>query len=115
MPLETNVTYTSDLNPLWPASADAKSDGDDHLRNTKAAIKNTLPLFTGPLMIAHDQVASKDYVNQTAFTTVLPAQPGGTTPYALETINGSAAWKVADIYTNTARIAQACALSLALS
>jgi hypothetical protein len=112
MPLEPSVTYISDLNPLWPTPGDPKSAGDDHIRNHKAATVNTWPLVKGPVPIAHDQFASKDYVNQTAFNTVLPAQPGGTTNYALVSNGGAASWKVADIYSDTTRLAQATALAL---
>jgi hypothetical protein len=62
--------------------------------------------------IAHDQVASKDYVHQTAFSTALPAQPGGPLSYAMTTVNGAASWKRSDIYSDTERLAQAQAISL---
>src|SRR5262245_59977249 len=43
MPLEV-VTYISDLNQSNPVGAtDPKSQGDDHLRNIKLALKNTFP------------------------------------------------------------------------
>lgn len=115
MPLETSVSSIADLNPLWPTAADPKSDGDDHIRYLKSVLKITFPLFTGAMLIPHDQVASKDYVNQTAFTTALPAQPGGTTLYEMTSLAGSAGWRVADIYTQSTRIAQVAAISLALS
>jgi hypothetical protein len=38
-----SVTYIDDLNTTYPAAGDAKSEGDDHLRNIKTAIKNTFP------------------------------------------------------------------------
>jgi hypothetical protein len=62
--------------------------------------------------IAHDQVASKDYVNQTAFSTALPAQPGGTVTYQLTSVNGAASWKRSDIFNDTERLAQAQAIAL---
>lgn len=46
MPLET-ITYISDLNPANPTVSDGLVQGDDHLRGIKAALKNTLPNFTG--------------------------------------------------------------------
>jgi hypothetical protein len=104
-----------DLDPTKPGPTDPKSEGDDHLRLIKTILKVTFPAFTGPMPIAHDRVASIDYVNQTAFSTALPGQPGGTTAYALETVGGSSSWKVADIYSNQSRVAQVCALNLALS
>lgn len=42
MPLETTVPpiLPDQLNPLWPLSGDLKSEGDDHIRNSKAALIN---------------------------------------------------------------------------
>lgn len=111
MALETG-TYISDLVAANPTPGDPKSQGDDHLRLIKSILKVTFPAFTGVMPVAHDQVASKDYCNQLAFNTALPAQPGGTTSYALESVGGSAGWKVADIFSNAARTAQAQATSL---
>lgn len=112
MPLEPSFTYISSLNPSWPGPSDAKSDGDDHIRGVKTVLTASFPLFTGPMPIAHDQVASKDYVNQTAFSAALPGQPGGTTNYALISNGGTSSWKVADIYSDTTRLAQAQAIAL---
>lgn len=115
MPLEPSVTYISDLNPLWPTSGDAKSFGDDHIREIKYSLVTTFPNVKGVVPIAHDQFASKDYVNQTAFNTVLPGQPGGPLSYELISQNGASSWKRSDIYNDAERVAQVCALSLALS
>lgn len=46
MPLET-PTYIDDLTVTNPAVNDARSEGDDHLRNLKTAIKNTFPGLAG--------------------------------------------------------------------
>lgn len=51
MPLEPSVTHIADLNPAWPAPADAKSDGDDHIRNQKKALLNDLAGFTGAVLV----------------------------------------------------------------
>lgn len=42
MPLEVVVppVLPDQLNPLWPLSGDVKSEGDDHIRNTKTALTN---------------------------------------------------------------------------
>lgn len=42
MPLEPTVppVLPDQLNPLWPLSGDLKSEGDDHIRNAKAALSN---------------------------------------------------------------------------
>lgn len=76
MGLETG-TYISDLVDTNPTSGDPKSQGDDQIRLVKKILKITFPAFTGPMPIAHDQIASKDYVNQTAYSAALPAQALG--------------------------------------
>lgn len=42
MPLEVVIppVLPDQLNPLWPLLNDLKSEGDDHIRNTKAALQN---------------------------------------------------------------------------
>lgn len=55
MPLET-PTYISDLNALWPLGTDSKSDGDNHLRNFKGAVKTTFPNVTGAVTKTHTQL-----------------------------------------------------------
>jgi hypothetical protein len=115
MGLETG-TFISDLVATNPTPDDPKAQGDDHLRLIKTILKVTFPAFTGPMPIAHDRVASIDYVNQTAFNTALPAQPGGTSTYNLVTVNGAASWQQAKtIYEDPIRLAQVCGLNLALS
>lgn len=52
MALETG-TYISDLVVTNPTSADPKSQGDDHLRLIKSALKATFPLFTGAVAVTH--------------------------------------------------------------
>ena len=47
MPLEGPVTYISDLNASNPAGTDQKAQGDDHVRNTKTALKNSFPNVNG--------------------------------------------------------------------
>lgn len=114
MPIETKLDSIFDLNDEWPTAADPKSAGDDHLRNLKQILKITFPAFKGPMPIAHDQVASKDYVNQTAFNTVLPAQPGDATTYNLTSTGGSASWQPASIFDNDVMLAQAQALAFSV-
>ena len=48
------VTYISDLNVAWPLSTDKRRQGDDHIRNTKLAIKNTFPNITGAVTVTQD-------------------------------------------------------------
>ena len=112
MPVEPQIDSVADLNELWPTAADPKSDGDDHLRNLKRLFKITFPAFKGPMPIAHDQIASKQYVNDTAFATVLPGQPGGALTYEIVSQNGNATWRRNDINSNTERLAQVQAAAL---
>jgi hypothetical protein len=44
-----SVTHISDLNVSYPGATDAKSEGDDHIRNLKVALKTDLPNITGPV------------------------------------------------------------------
>lgn len=112
MPLESNATSFADLNALWPTPGDPKQRGDDHLRLVKTLLKVTFPLFTGPMPIAHDQVASKAYVNQAAFSTVLPGQPTGDQPYRLVTRSGMAGWELDTLFSDDDRLAEAHAVAL---
>lgn len=48
MALET-VTNIADLVITNPTSTDPKSEGDDHIRNIKKALKTDLPNITGPI------------------------------------------------------------------
>jgi hypothetical protein len=111
MGLETG-TYINDLNADNPAPGDPKSQGDDHLRLIKKILKVTFPAFKGPMPIAHDQIASKDYVNQTAFSSALPGQPGGSARYDLTSANGSATWQISSVLNNPSKLADAMAVAL---
>lgn len=48
MPLES-ATYINGLVVTNPAAGDQQSQGDDHLRLIKSAIKNTFPTLSGPI------------------------------------------------------------------
>lgn len=112
MGLETTVNYLSDFDIAWPLPSDAKSAGDDHIRNIKKALRQTFPLFTGVMNIAHDQVASKTYVNDTAFNTALPAQPGGPVIYDVTTQNGAVTYLQRSIFANNDKLAEIQAIAL---
>lgn len=51
MSLET-VTNIADLVPTNPTAADPKSQGDDHIRNLKTAMKNAFAGFTGSVIVS---------------------------------------------------------------
>lgn len=61
MALETG-TYISDLVITNPTSNDPKSQGDDHLRLLKAALKSTLPNVTGAITPTHTELNYVDGV-----------------------------------------------------
>lgn len=52
-----SVTYISDLNTALPASGDAKSEGDDHLRNIKTALKNTFANVNGAVSATDEEIS----------------------------------------------------------
>lgn len=69
MALEPSVTNIADLNAAWPSAADPKSNGDDHIRNLKTALKNDFAGFTGAVIVTGtDGGAINAY-------TLTPAQP----------------------------------------
>jgi len=51
MPLETLVLGIGDLNPGWPLGTDPKNEGDNHLRNIKAAVQGSWPNMIGPNVV----------------------------------------------------------------
>lgn len=55
MGLET-TTYIDGLVTTNPTGSDGKSQGDDHLRLIKSAIKNTFPNVTGAVTVTHTQL-----------------------------------------------------------
>jgi hypothetical protein len=63
-----SVTYISDLNPSYPAAGDVLTEGDDHIRNIKTALKtNTFPNISGQVTLTHTQINDADLLsaNQT--------------------------------------------------
>jgi len=112
MGLENSVNYINDLNPLWPTPSDPKSAGDDHIRETKKAVQQSFPLVAGPVPIAHDQFASKTYVQGVAFNTALPAQPGGAIKYDLITQTGVASWTPRSNFADLDHLAELQAIAL---
>ena len=76
MPLES-VTHISDLVATNPTSSDPKSQGDDHIRNIKVALKTDFPAINSPVL------ASSTELNTLVGMTVQPAAKDGsnlTTP-----------------------------------
>lgn len=81
MTVET-ATYISDLNATYPTSTDSKSEGDNHLRLIKAAIKATFPNVTGPVTKTQAQLnatSSGDVVGPASTTDNTIVRYDGTT------------------------------------
>lgn len=54
---DTSTTvYLNSLNPAYPGSADAKSEGDNHMRLTKRTLVNSFPAITGPVTSTHTEL-----------------------------------------------------------
>lgn len=92
-----SASFISDLNSSYPAATDPKSEGDDHLRLIKSAVKATFPNVTGAVTATHTElnsVASKAPLASPAFTgtpTAPTASTGtGTTQLATTAFVGNA-------------------------
>lgn len=51
-----NPIYINQFNLSWPDGLDSKSQGDDHIRNIKGAIKRTFPNITGEVTATQAQL-----------------------------------------------------------
>ncbi len=69
MGLET-FTYVDSLNTSNPTSSDPKSEGDDHLRGIKTAVKNTFPNVTGAVNPTHTELNYVDGVTSAIQTQI---------------------------------------------
>jgi hypothetical protein len=67
------ATYISDLNATYPASGDARSEGDDHLRLLKSTVKATFPNISGAVTPTHTELNYVDGVTS-AIQTQLDAK-----------------------------------------
>ena len=78
-----SVTYIDDLNSSYPAASDQKSEGDDHIRNIKAAIKATFPNIDAPVTADEvelnylDGITSRELVAATGVNQGKATLPGG--------------------------------------
>ncbi|GKS86479.1 hypothetical protein AVMA1855_20025 [Acidovorax sp. SUPP1855] len=52
-----NATFINQLNVAWPLAADLISEGDDHIRLTKATLKNTFPNVAGAVSASHIELS----------------------------------------------------------
>lgn len=51
-----NVTYISDLEPANPKGGDSIAQGDNHIRNTKLALRNTFPNIDGEVVTSDEEL-----------------------------------------------------------
>ena len=79
-----SVTYISDLNATYPAGGDAKSEGDDHIRNIKSAVKATFPNVSGAVLPTHTELNYVDGV-----TSAIQTQLDAKAPSASPTFTGT--------------------------
>lgn len=54
MGVESPINTVADLNPLWPLDTESISQGDNHLRNIKDALKKTFPNINAPLTVTDE-------------------------------------------------------------
>lgn len=87
MALETPVTFINTLEPLNPVSGDPVQDGDNHIRNIKAAIKATFANITAA--VTATAVDLNKLVGMTSSTVELNKLTGVTsTPAELNKLSG---------------------------
>lgn len=72
-----SVTYIDDLDVNYPEADDPKSEGDDHIRNIKTAIKSTFPNVTGAVTPTHTELNYVDGVTSSIQTQINTAMANG--------------------------------------
>ena len=99
MALES-TTYINGLVATNPAGTDARSQGDDHIRMVKSAVKATFPNITGAVTPTHTELNYVDGV-----TSALQTQMDTKAPSASPTFTGTPAAPTASAGTNTTQVA----------
>jgi hypothetical protein len=56
MPIEGQVNNIADLNPAYPQADDPVSQGDNHVRNIKKALKDTFPNIDGTVLPSDEEL-----------------------------------------------------------
>ena len=51
-----SAVYINTLNPALPTGADARSEGDNHLRLIKTVLQATFPYLTAPILVAQTEI-----------------------------------------------------------
>ena len=99
MALES-TTYINGLVATNPTGTDARSQGDDHIRMVKSAVKTTFPNITGAVTPTHTELNYVDGV-----TSAIQTQLDIKAPLASPTLTGTPAAPTASEATNTTQIA----------
>lgn len=102
--LEPTIATIADLNPAWPDGSSAKNEGDNHIRNVKAALKATFPAVTATvtataaelnLLHGKTDVATAADI---AAATLSASIPGVNTPAnASKYLKGGGVWASVDL------------------
>lgn len=100
MALESPVNYISDLVSTNPVSADPKSEGDDHIRNIKTAVKASFPNVSGAVTPTHTELNYVDGV-----TSAIQTQIDTKAPIASPTFTGTPTAPTAATGTSTTQLA----------
>lgn len=107
MTIET-ATYINQLDATYPASGDAKSEGDNHLRLLKSTIKATFPNLTAtpvtPTSAELNYVAGVTSAVQTQLT-ALVAVDATKAPLASPALTGTPTAPTATLGTGTTQLA----------
>lgn len=105
MSVETSIASIADLNAAWPTGADAKSSGDDHIRNIKSALKLTFPALAAPvtstaaelnLLHGKTDVATAADIAAASLAATLPNQTGNAGKF-IGTDGTAASWASIDL------------------
>jgi hypothetical protein len=62
------VTTINTLDASFPAATDPRSEGDDHIRNIKSALKTTFPNVAGAVTVSHTALNNIQVTQPTADT-----------------------------------------------
>ena len=67
------VTYINTLDTSFPAATDPRSEGDDHIRNIKSALKVTFPNVSGAVNVSHTTLNNIEVTQPVADTSTKTA------------------------------------------
>ena len=99
MALES-TTYIDGLVAANPTGTDPRSQGDDHIRMVKSAVKTTFPNITGAVTPTHTELNYVDGV-----TSAVQTQLDAKAPLASPTLTGTPAAPTAATSTDTTQVA----------